>query len=65
MSEPGLGAPEAMPRGYRFRTNWRGKLILQRMVKQVAGDAYDCWDVAIWRDATTEDLTHFFTNQGT
>lgn len=52
-----------MPKGYRFRTTWRGKLVLQRSVVTVVGDAYDCWTVAVWRDATAEDLTHFFTNQ--
>jgi hypothetical protein len=46
---------------WRFRTNWRGKLILQRSYRVpalVPGD----WNVR-WRDATTEDLGHYYAAQ--
>ncbi|MBT2325503.1 hypothetical protein J7E62_24525 [Variovorax paradoxus] len=49
-----------MKPGWRFRSGWRGVLVLQRYVEWRAHDAYDSWDAAAWRDATTEDLTDFF-----
>ncbi|MCY1197881.1 hypothetical protein [Variovorax paradoxus] len=50
-----------MPDGYRFRTNWRGKLILQRRTRHPWCDGPLVHTA--WRDATAEDLVHFFTNQ--
>lgn len=42
---------------YQFRTNWRGKLILQRLYtwRGPLGDP-ECE----WRDATTEDLKDYY-----
>lgn len=48
---------------WRFRTNWRGKLILQRKVKELEflGPSVDfVWK---WRDANTEDLGDFYARQ--
>lgn len=42
---------------YRFRTNWRGKLILQRL------NTYrDQWGGPdrLWEDATTQDLKDYY-----
>lgn len=42
---------------YQFRTNWRGKLILQRLVKyrdQFGGPDYQ------WEDATVTDLKDYY-----
>ena len=43
---------------YRFRANWRGKLILQRRITYYnintwGRDTY-------WRDATTQDLKDYY-----
>lgn len=42
---------------WRFRTNWRGKLILQRSYRAYGGfgDFY-----IAWMDATTEDLGEYY-----
>jgi hypothetical protein len=42
---------------YQFRSNWHGKLILQRkiMCRRWYGDKY--FD---WRDATTTDLKDYY-----
>ena len=42
---------------YQFRTNWRGKLILQRRytARDRWGDRYQ-----FWRDATTTDLKDYY-----
>ena len=42
---------------YQFRTNWRGKLILQRRytASDRWGDRYQ-----FWRDATTTDLKDYY-----
>lgn len=41
---------------WRFRTNWRGKLILQRRVHQTLyAEAY-----YVWRDATAGDLADYY-----
>jgi hypothetical protein len=42
---------------YQFRTNWRGRLILQRRdtYRFVWGDPY-----YRWRDATVEDLKDYY-----
>ena len=47
---------------WRFRTNWRGKLILQRSYRVPALCPGD-WIVR-WRDATTEDLGHYYAAHG-
>ena len=44
--------------GWRFRTNWRGKLVLQRSYRVPALGPGD-W-VVRWRDATTEDLAAYY-----
>lgn len=41
---------------WRFRTNWRGKLILQRRLAWHD----DGMDFSRWQDATTEDLGDYF-----
>lgn len=44
-------------KNYQFRTNWRGKLILQRLIKyrdQFGGPDFQ------WRDATTQDLKDYY-----
>lgn len=50
-----------MPEGWRFRSGWRGKLILQRLHHWKAYDGYsfDSWDASDWLDATTEDIHEF------
>jgi hypothetical protein len=42
---------------YQFRTNWRGKLILQRKfhARDKWGDKY-----YYWQDANTTDLKHYY-----
>lgn len=44
----------------RFRTNWRGKLILQVQENYTAtencGPFIDCYPAKRWRDATVQDL---------
>ena len=42
---------------YQFRTNWRGKLVLQRLDwdRDRWGDKYN-----YWRDATSEDLKDYY-----
>lgn len=42
---------------YRFRTNWGGLLILQRLIKY--RNRYGDPDF-YWRDATTEDLKDYY-----
>ena len=45
----------------RYRTNWRGKLILQveyiALVVENMGNCVECSDQAFWRDARTQDLS--------
>lgn len=42
---------------YQFRTNWRGKLILQRLkyTRDNWGDKY-----YYWQDASTQDLKDYY-----
>ena len=47
-----------LPDKWRFRTNWRGKVILQRRFR-VCGSFPGDWDL-IWRDARVQDLVVFF-----
>lgn len=44
-------------KNYQFRTNWRGQLILQRLVsyRNSWGDKHYCW-----RDADTQDLKDYY-----
>ena len=43
---------------WRFRTNWQGKLVLQRQVKyyNIRMYMHDYY----WRDAKTEDLQDYY-----
>lgn len=43
---------------WRFRTNWRGKLILQREYR-VPSIAPGVWD-SVWKDATAEDMGDYY-----
>lgn len=43
---------------WRFRTNWRGKIILQRSYRAPSNMRGD-W-VICWRDATTADLGDYY-----
>lgn len=47
-----------LPDNWRFRTNWRGKVVLQRRFRELGGYPGD-W-VLVWRDARVEDLKVFF-----
>lgn len=40
----------------RFRTGFRGKLILQVECTRDWADEIDTWVTTYWRDATTKDL---------
>jgi hypothetical protein len=46
-----------MTDNWRFRVNWRGKLILQRRRK--FRHSMDWWEF-IWRDANVTDLAEFY-----
>jgi hypothetical protein len=46
-----------LPSGWRFRTNWRGQMILQRQ-ERVWGMHRD-WAL-VWRDAVIQDLQVLF-----
>jgi hypothetical protein len=48
-----------LPSGWRFRTNWRGQMILQRRHRELGGYPGD-W-ILVWRDATVEDLHVLFS----
>jgi hypothetical protein len=45
---------------WRFRTNWRGKLILQRRVRELAPVGPSLEWVSKWRDATAKDLAGYY-----
>jgi hypothetical protein len=45
---------------WRFRTDWRGVLILQRRVKTFAFFGPIADRVLQWRDAKTEDLAAYY-----
>lgn len=47
-----------LPDNWRFRSTWRGKVILQRRFR-VPGTFPGDWDL-VWRDARVEDLKVFF-----
>lgn len=45
---------------WRFRTTWRGLLILQRRVSDVAVFGNSVERVLKWRDATSKDLAEYY-----
>jgi hypothetical protein len=45
-----------LPSGWRFRTNWRGQLVLQRQERVWMGRD---WSL-LWRDAVIQDLNILF-----
>lgn len=45
---------------WRFRTTWRGLLILQRRVRDLAVFGPTVERVLKWRDATAEDLAEYY-----
>jgi hypothetical protein len=47
-----------MPDGWRYRTNWRGKVILQRRYRTL--DDYPMFWKMKWYDAQVEDLFDFY-----
>lgn len=50
---------------WRFRVNWRGKLILQRKVKDLQFFGPSAEFVWKWRDATTADLGFYYARLNT
>jgi len=50
----------ALPKNWRFRTNWRGKIILQRLKRW--WHPYYEWEYC-WVDANLKDLKVFFEEQ--
>lgn len=56
-----------LPDGWRFRANWRGKLILQRRFNSyycgLGAYIYPDFDI-VWRDADVEDLRVLFEEAG-
>ncbi len=49
---------------WRFRTNWRGKLILQRGFRIPNLNGLPGSTKFVWRDATTEDLGAYYADVG-
>jgi hypothetical protein len=45
-----------LPNNFRFRRNWRGKLILQKKVRKTAFDTYESWEYDAWIDADWTDV---------
>jgi hypothetical protein len=45
---------------WRFRTNWRGKLILQRRIRTMRMVGPSAEPGFEWRDATSEDLGFYY-----
>lgn len=45
---------------WRFRANWRGRLILQRRVRELRPLGSSCDFVLVWSDATSEDLAEYY-----
>lgn len=46
--------------GYRYRVDWRGRLVLQVLAEDVTGPvtvSYSEFTYGRWRDAGTEDIT--------
>jgi hypothetical protein len=61
---PHVPGKSPLPESYRFRLDWRDHLVLQRAYQETGFSIYaGRWSVTRWRDATVEDLVHFFTNQ--
>lgn len=52
-----------MPENYRFRTSWRGKLILQRRTQHYKSRISGLVPIGDgkWHDASVKDLHNFFT----
>jgi hypothetical protein len=48
---------------WRLRTNWRGKLILQRRVRTFSMFGPSGEWVLVWRDASTEDLLDYYARR--
>jgi hypothetical protein len=52
---------------HRYRSNWRGKLILQveeaAQHSDIFGGTIECWTVTKWRDATLFDLQTEWNDQ--
>lgn len=48
------------PNKWRFRSSWRGRLILQRLIEW----RDDGHDMCQWRDATVEDLPDYVRGVG-
>jgi hypothetical protein len=52
---------------HRYRSNWRGKLILQveeaAQHSDIFGGTVECWTVTKWRDATLFDLQTEWNDQ--
>ena len=48
---------------WRFRTNWRGLLILQRRVTDLIPFGPSMERVLKWRDATAKDLGEYYRDQ--
>lgn len=47
---------------WRFRTSWRGLLVLQRRVRDLRAIGPTIEPCMVWRDATTEDLSEYYRN---
>lgn len=48
---------------WRFRTGFRGKLILQRRLEWIGHDSYGgTYDAAEWYDATAKDLLDYYNH---
>lgn len=47
---------------WRFRTNWRGKLILQVGMRVPYLDGIPGSTCIEWRDAKVEDLKYYYSN---
>lgn len=57
-----------MNKEWRFRVNWRGKIILQREKKYIKMDdypSYDSYTVTVWEDATAQDMLEFYQQSAT
>lgn len=53
------------PEGFRYRTNWRGKLILQKSYEIPFWDGYgeSGYSETCWRDATASDINLLITTE--
>lgn len=55
-----IGDMNPLPEGWRFRSNWRGKLILQRRYEHyfAADGSGHSFSEPRWRDATISDFSN-------